>query len=70
LTGRFFDMETSDQGFDFEREPMTRQLPPLSEADRLQATVFAVSVRNALEGTLHGGEVGSVSLTDEQMRLF
>ena len=49
---------------------MGEQPPPLSEADRVLATVLAVSVRNALEGTLHGGELGTLSLTDEQMRLL
>lgn len=49
---------------------MTKQPPRLSDADRLQATVLAMSVRNALEGTLHGGDAGTLSLTDEQMRIL
>lgn len=44
--------------------------PPLSEADRSLATLLAMSVRNALEGALHGGELGELGLTDEQMRLL
>ena len=49
---------------------MTKQPPRLSDADRLQATVLAMSVHNALDGTLHGGDVGTLSLTDEQMRIL
>lgn len=42
-------------------------IPPLTEAMRTEAMVLAMSVRNALEGTLHGGELGELSLTDGQM---
>lgn len=46
------------------------QPPPLTEADQSLATVLAMSIRNALEGVVHGGELGSLSLTDEQMRIL
>ena len=42
-------------------------MPRLSEAMHAEAMVLAMSVRNALEGTLHGGELGELSLTDAQM---
>jgi hypothetical protein len=29
-----------------------------------------MSIRNALEGVLHGGELGSLGMTDEQMRIL
>lgn len=49
---------------------MADEPPPLSEADRLLAGVLAMSVRNALEGTLHGGDLGELALTDEQMSVL
>jgi hypothetical protein len=45
-------------------------VPRLSEAIRSEATLLAMTVRNALEGTLHGGELGDLSLTDEQMAIL
>lgn len=41
--------------------------PPLSDALAGRATLLAMCVRNAMEGTVHGGELGRASLTDEQM---
>lgn len=43
------------------------EIPPMTDAVRAEAMVLAMSIRNALEGTLHGGEAGELSLTDEQM---
>ncbi len=45
----------------------TAEIPPLTEAMRAESLVLAMSIRNALEGTLHGGEAGELSLTDAQM---
>jgi len=44
--------------------------PPISDDVADRALALAMSVRNALEGTLHGGELGDLSLTDEQMSLL
>lgn len=48
-----------------------RSAPPLlDQDDGLMATVLAMGVRNALEGTLHGGHLGDLSITDEQMAIL
>lgn len=44
--------------------------PSLDDTTASRATFLAMCVRNALEGTLHGGELGEISLTDEQMALL
>src|SRR2546428_4810109 len=44
--------------------------PRLTDAICEQAMVLAMCVRNALEGTLHGGNLGEMSLTDEQMAIL
>ena len=44
--------------------------PPLSERQSLLAMMIAMGVRNALEGTMHGGHLGELGLTDEQMALL
>jgi hypothetical protein len=44
--------------------------PPLTDELAERATVLAMGVRNAMEGTVHGGELGDLSLTDEQMALL
>jgi hypothetical protein len=42
-------------------------LPRLNDELAGRATLLAMCVRNAMEGTVHGGELGQASLTDEQM---
>jgi hypothetical protein len=44
--------------------------PPLDDELADRATILGMVVRNALEGRLHGGELGDLSLTDEQMALL
>ena len=39
----------------------------LSDEMAARATLLAMCVRNAIEGTVHGGELGQASLTDEQL---
>lgn len=51
-------------------EGRSAEPPPLEEALADRATVLGMAVRNALEGRLHGGELGELSLTDEQMALL
>jgi len=41
--------------------------PRLSDEMAARATLLAMCVRNAMEGTVHGGELGQASLTDEQL---
>jgi hypothetical protein len=41
--------------------------PPLNDETAERAMVIGMCVRNAMEGTIHGGELGDLSLTDEQM---
>jgi hypothetical protein len=47
-----------------------RTPPPLDDSTAARATILAMCVRNALEGTLHGGELGDLSLTDRQMAIL
>lgn len=55
--------------------PMTKAtrpptMPPLDDVTASKATFLAMCVRNAMEGTIHGGELGELSLTDEQMAVL
>lgn len=43
---------------------------PIDDDTAARATILAMCVRNALEGTLHGGELGDLSLTDRQMAIL
>lgn len=54
------------------RSPAGRRAiaPPLSDEIAERAMVLAMCVRNAMEGTIHGGELGDLSLTDEQMAVL
>ena len=45
-------------------------MPTLTDRDRQLAYLLAKSVRNALEGRLHGDELGDLGLSDEQMRIL
>ncbi|MEA3076508.1 MAG: hypothetical protein QOF60_1416 [Actinomycetota bacterium] len=47
------------------RKPGTA--PPLTEELAARATIIAMGVRNAMEATVHGGELDELSLSDEQM---
>jgi hypothetical protein len=44
--------------------------PPLTDEIAERAMVLGMCVRNAMEGTIHGGELGDLSLTDEQMAVL
>jgi hypothetical protein len=44
--------------------------PPLTDEIAEWAMVLGMCVRNAMEGTIHGGELGDLSLTDEQMAVL
>jgi hypothetical protein len=44
-----------------------QEWPSLDDEIASKATFLAMCVRNAMEGTVHGGELGDLSLTDEQM---
>lgn len=55
-----------------ERVPTGRRdtAPPLNDELAARAMVLAMCVRNAMEGTVHGGELGDLSLTDDQMAVL
>jgi hypothetical protein len=55
-----------------ERWPTGRRdtAPPLSDETADRAMVLAMCVRTAMEGTVHGGELGDLSLTDDQMAVL
>ncbi len=46
------------------------QVPALGDDLAEWASILAMCVRNAMEGTIHGGEVGEIGLTDEQMAVL